>query len=205
MTRHDPESDDRNLDDLADRLEAVGRRERQHLAETATMNPVSGEERALEALRETIHADLRARDASPDVAKARPSLPVVVPLVAAAAALLLALFVWQPWRSTDSAAPGFDPNVKLGGALEALSPTGNVARYAPWRWRGDLPDGGHFVVRVYDATLALVAQSDPIRGTEWTPPNAQEFPNTIRWTVSTYGPDDVRQAIDEASADASRD
>lgn len=101
---------------------------------------------------ERFAAAIRARAAAQPPSRAR-RLARAAGFLAAAAALLLLV---RHFLGGSSEAP----LELLGRGLAIVSPAGTVERYGTFEFRGDLEQGGAFVLRIRDA--ALGAASEPI-------------------------------------------
>ncbi len=124
-------------------------------------------------------------------------------LTAAAALLLIGIggaWLWRRW-----AAPTPDP--RLGDPASELSPSAEVMDFRYFHWNVRLPEGGWFVVRVYDGEAPRPSEelttSRPIRAQEWLPPPAEieTWGERIRWQLELYnGSSDVPEAswVEEA-------
>lgn len=135
---------------------------------------------------------------------ARPRRPGSVWWFAGAlAAGLLVFLALRDRGETPGPGPGPDPGPPLSGgefALEALqTPGGAAGSWTEFRWRGTLPAGGWFVVRVSGEDGALLLESPPLHDTRWEP-TAEErtrLPRAFRWEVIVF--DDTGQPQDARS------
>ncbi|MEM7202425.1 MAG: hypothetical protein AAF628_19290 [Planctomycetota bacterium] len=157
-------------------------------------------QRVLDATGESEAATLRQAAATPLPSPPRPTSRRWLWLAAAAAAAALALaFLLRRGAEDDPGA------TVLGPAVELLEPRGDVTAYGTFRWRGSLPPGGWFEVRVFaePAGRPPVARSQTrLREASWQPDAAEQagLPQRIRWQVTTF--DAGGAAVERASAEA---
>lgn len=115
----------------------------------------------------------------------------------AAGVLLLVLAGRVLLPPSDGPGPG-DPDAVLGTESGLVHPVGPVQAYAPFRWDVELPAGGHFKVRVEAEGFRL--ESERLYEQEWTPSDTQDWPTSIRWTLTVHGgsgQDDVAASLVE--------
>lgn len=114
------------------------------------------------------------------------------PLALAAAALFVAAAWWWWPRSSELEAPEPDGQQLLdSGTLVCEHPRGPGHDFERFRWRGELPAGARFVLRVFSA-MPGDEDSDALltrRGLEececaLTAKQAEALPNRIEWVVT---------------------
>jgi len=121
----------------------------------------------------------------------RPHTLRLVTGLAAAAALVLALV--QIFTDSEGVHPPEDEPIPLGsGSLELLEPSGQVESYELFRWLGELPPGGRFVLRIFDPENA---GEEPVVEVElddnhWLPDESDRarLPRALRWEVRVVDP-----------------
>lgn len=176
-------------------LAAVGRETRATLTAASSVRSAPGEERNAAILR-TLLERRAGRAPTPsipaDSSAAGPAVPSArrAPLIwfaIAAAAVLTILLVRRPWISND---PDPRNGQSLGGhQLAAIEPSGTVARWQVFRWKGRLPPHGWFVVQLYGATAdgaVWKLESPHLSEPEWTPASTDGWPRAIEWQVHSF-------------------
>ena len=127
---------------------------------------------------------------------ARRPRPSRMPLVAAAAALLLALLVWRPW---SDGVPSPDGRL-LGAGIEDLRPSGEVERFEEFTWTDsmELEPGEWYEVVVRGADGEEVDRSEKLRAPVWSllEGTASAWPAAIQWEVIAY--DSAAETADKA-------
>jgi hypothetical protein len=108
-----------------------------------------------------------------------------------AAAIPLAVGLWSIRPQAAS-----EPSPLLGSTQKANgSPEGQVATWGSFEWDLELPVGGTFEVRIFDAAAAPdddpLAQVTQWREPRWTPETSvlRALPNRIGWEVDSFGAD----------------
>lgn len=121
-------------------------------------------------------------------------------LGAAAAAAALAFLVARPLLVGRSGSGAHEPIPMGPKELQIVYPAATVERYSRFEWRGSLPPGAEFRIRIFDLTGASAGESPILqkytKDTRWTPEPAEleRLPDRIRVTVETTDPGSGAQA-----------
>ncbi len=185
--------------ELAGKVEAVARDERESLRARGTFGPEREKELVARALAPLVAAaqsesprSAPSPSASPPPSLARRHLLLMSGLAAAAVGV-----VWIATR------PEEQPDPRLGPAgLRVLAPLGAVAQWGEFRWDARVPTGGGFAVEVLDEHGALIGGVERIEATSWRPPPEQSasWPARIRVRVRVLGA--ANERIDAAEIEA---
>jgi len=180
------------LRDVARRLDAVADDPRAILAAARGAERPSDRADVAAALDRARHLE-RARHEEPAGASRGRGRRIALVATATAAGLVALLFVTRELGNGSRSTVPDARDHELGGAsLELLAPVGPVdpgGSFGPFRWRFELPPGGHFEVRVYDrgapdgASLRPTITSERLTEPEWTPTTTAAWPDAIRWEV----------------------
>ncbi len=171
-------------------LDTIGAEEREDLEAVGEMEPASWEHRVDEIL----GTKARGRNGGAD-ATAR-TLRVLAGIAAAAAVLLLALYLWPGAKEED-------PGSVLGdGKIELVAPAGDVDAWGEFRWTGPDPGRGRYEVLIYrgdDPAAPPIARGTNLKELRWVPTeDTGAWPAEILWEVRLL--DQTGEL--EASADA---
>jgi hypothetical protein len=183
-----------------------------HRAQIAELQRIQGElSRAAEREREGLFAEARAQEHWPGsrafharldglvTVRMRRRRVALAALLATAAAVLAFL-----WLRPSAPAPDPMDGVFVGeGGIRALAPQGTVPGFDRFEWDFELPAGGRFELRIWDAAAAegtppLVELE--LETTHWEPGPGRMLPRAVRWEVRAFGPTGLAAAA-RASAE----
>ncbi len=175
---------------LADELERAGRDALAAAALAESVHSAPGEELVAAALDPLLAPAAEERRRVPWLGLA---------LAVAAAGLLVAVFVFDPWGTPEEA---FGQTRFGGGTILLEHPVGAVDAWGTFVWTSEVPAEGWFTVRVLDAEGALVAESPQLRATLWTADGEQvkDWPERLLWEVRRY--DSASVHLDTAFGEA---
>ena len=163
--------------ELVDEFAALGELERDSLARAREVDVPGG--RAEAVLREVIERDTAGLRPASGARQLLRFAAVVLALVTLAALGWHGSFGFDPAPASEP-----DDGALLGERDALVSPRGRVDAFPPFRWNVELPEGGHFIVRVEGEGLEL--ESPWLYGSEWSPAEPVEWPSKIRWTLEVY-------------------
>lgn len=167
----------RELDELLatqDDLESAARDAREAIEDARDEGPAPGERRVDEFLRRQI-------------ALRRPNRRGRWRIAAAVAALAAGLALVFLWRQPSPIEPVGPP---LGAAIVLERPVGAAPPSVPqFAWRAELPQGGWYIVRVFDSAKSTqLLDSTELEEPQWTPntTDASRLPDQFEWCVLVY-------------------